>query len=515
MAKVMMFMSVSAMFAVTPNVSHASTGRNITAREILNLSVNRLVEAVASVARTYAEITYDDASLDENLGSFMISEIFIKPIEKNSRDGCDIRVGALNLSNVRQSTTDTDIVTIGLEDVRVSQFCMPSEQRAVASMMGVRAFEIPIVQIVLKHQFKSAQTSIIIHSGAADVVDATLDVQFDYLSFNTEDYGDAPVNARLSSINLQIENKGLWEEVSMLLPSEFSDPNLAGSAVRELAGEFSYLLPGSIYQNFADQIEAAMSNFVANPISFSISSNIKKAPGLVISSKSFTYPETLIADLNLKISSGNSRKDKKITGEMINDILSGNFANYDDEVILTLGKAFLTGRLAPKNYDAAVLLLSNLKDNGLSQAEPLLVTAYIQQEKYENAYEVTQSLASSGNHESRALFRLIEKNLPLEKVLELQNTSLYLLADPYEVFSQNFYEISHGFLTGHRSMKSYHLSYFWALLALASGDIRAETSVVQLESLQNKLDGKAKEDWVASVNEAQRRALAYWQSKAN
>ena len=227
------------------------------------------------------------------------------------------------------------------------------------------------------------------------------------------------------------------------------------------------------------------------------------------------YPDTLIADLDLKLSSGNSRKDKKITGEMISDILSGNFVNYDDEVLLTLGKAFLTGRLAPKNTDAAVLLLSYLKENGISQATPLLVNAYIQQEKYENAYEATQSLASDGNDESRTLFRVIEHNIPLEKVLELQNTSLYLLADPYAVFSENFYDISHGFLTGHRSIKSYHLSYFWALLALANGDVRAETIVAQIEMLQNKLHGKAKEDWISSVKEAQSRALAYWQSKSN
>ena len=515
MPKVIILMSVITMFAVTANVSHASKGRNITAREILNLSVNRVVEVAVSVARTYAEITYDDASLDNNLDLFTISEIFIKPMDKNLPDGCDIRVGALNISNVRQSMTDTDIVTIGLEDVRIGQLCMPFEWRAVASMMGVRDIEIPIVQIELKHQFKSAQTSIIVHSGAAEVADVTLDVLLNYLSFNADYYGDLPINARVSSINLQIDNRGFWEEVSMLLPSEFSDPNLAGSAFRELIDEFSYFLPGTIYQNFAGQIELAINNFVANPTSLSIASNIEKASGLVISNESFMYPETLIADLDLKLLSGNRRKDKKITGEMISDILSGNFVNYDDEILLTLGEAFLTGRLAPKNYDAAVSLLSYLKDNGIAQAEPLLVNAYIQQEKYENAYEATQSLASSGNGESRSLFRLIEKNIPLEKVLELQNTSLYFVADPYAVFSENFYEISYSFLTGHRSIKSYHLSYFWALLALASGDIRAETIVVQLEMLQNKLYDKAKEDWIASVNEAQSRAQAYWQSKSD
>ena len=513
--KLIMLMSIISIFAVTAAVSHASTSRNTTAREILNLSVNRLVEAAATLARTYAEITYDDASLDNNLDLFTISEIFFKPMDENLPDGCDIRVGALNVSNIRQSTTDTDIVTIGLEDVRISQFCMPFEWKAVTSMMGVRDIEIPIVQIELKHQFKSAQTSIIVHSGAADVADVTLDVQFDYLSFNTEYYADLPINARLSSITLRIDNRGLWEEVSMLLPSEFSDPNLAGYAVRELIEEFSYLLPGAIYQNFADQIELVVNDFVVNPFSLSISSNIEKASGLVISNESFMYPETLIADLDLKLSSGNSRKDKKITGEMISDILSGNFLNYDDDVLLNLGESFLTGRLAPKNYVAAVLLLSHLKDNGISKAEPLLVNAYIQQGKYEEAYQTTQSLASNGDHESRTIFNMIEKNIPLEKVLQLQDKSLYLLADPYAVSSQNFYEISHGFLTGNRSIKSYHLSYFWALLALASGDIRAETIVGQLEMLQNKLSGKAKEDWVSSVNDAQSRALAYWQSKAN
>ena len=157
---------------------------------------------------------------------------------------------------------------------------------------------------------------------------------------------------------------------------------------------FRIFLPGTIYQNFIDQIELAVNDFVVNPSSLSIVSNIEKASGLVISNESFMYPETLIADLDLKLSSGNSRKDTKITGEMISDILSGNFVNYDDEVLLNLGEAFLTGRLAPKNYDAAVLLLSYLKDNGSSQAEPLLVNAYIQQEKYEEAYQATQSLAS-------------------------------------------------------------------------------------------------------------------------
>jgi len=513
--KVIMLMSVITIFAVTTNISYASTDENTATREIFNLIVNRLVEAAASVARTNAEITYDDASLDSNLDLFTISQIFVKPMNKNLPDSCDVRVGALNLSNVRQSMTDIDIVNVGLEDVRISQFCMPFEWRAVASMMGVTDIEIPIVQIEFKHQFKSAQTSIIVHSGAAEVADVTLDVQFNYLSFNTEYLSELPINARLSSINLQIDNRGVWEEVSMQLPSEFSDPKLAGSAVRELIDEFSYFLPGTIYQNFADQIELAISDFVANPSSLSISSNITKASGLEISSESFLDPEALISDLNLGVLSGSSRKDRKITGEMIGDILSGNFVKYDDEVLLTLGEAFLTGRLAPKNYDAAVVLLSYLKNNGVSQAEPLLVNAYIQQEKYEYAYQATQNLAASGDHGSRAFFRVIEKNIPLEKVLELQNTSLYLISDPYAVSSQNFYEISYGFLTGDRSIKSYHLSYFWALLALASGDVRAETIVGQLERLQNKLYGKAKEDWVFSVNEAQNRALAYWKSKAN
>lgn len=343
MPKVMVLTSVVTLFAVTANISHAST-ENIKAREILNLPANRLAEIAASVARTYGEIKYDAAWLDDNLELLIISEIFFKPMDKNLPDGCDVRVGALNLSNVRQSMTDTDIVTIGLEDVRISQFCMPFQWRAVASMMGVSDIEIPIVQIVLKHQFKSAQTSILVHSGGVDVVDATLDVQFDYVSFNREHYGDLPINARLSSINLRIDNRGLWEAVSILLPSEFSDPNLAGSAVRELIDEFSYLLPNAIYQNFVDQIELAVNNFVVNPTSLSISSNIKKASGFVISNESFMYPETLIDDLDLKLSSGNSQKDKNITGEMISDILSGNFANYDDEVLLTLGEAFLTGR---------------------------------------------------------------------------------------------------------------------------------------------------------------------------
>ena len=513
--KLIMFMSVITIFTLAANVSHASTDRNIRAKEILNLSVNRLVEAATSVARTYAEISYGDTSFDHNLNLFTISEIFFKPMDENLPDGCNIRVGELNLSNVRQSTTDTDIVTIGLEDVRINQFCMPFEWRAVASMMGLSDIEIPIVQIVLKHQFKSAQTSIIVHSGMAAVADVTFDVQLDYLSFNTEYDGDLPINARLSSINFQIDNKGLWEEVSMLLPSEFSDPNLAGAAVRKLIDEFSSLLPIAIYQNLIDQIEMPVNNFVVNPTSLSIASNIEKSSGLVISNESVMHPETLIADLDLKLSSGNSRKDKKITGEMISDILSGNFVNYDDEVLLTLGEAFLTGRLAPKNYDAAVLLLSYLKDNGSSQAEPLLVNAYIKQEKYEEAYQATQNLASNGNFESRTLFRFIEKNISLEKVLELQNKSLYLLADPYAVLSQNFYEISHSFLTGHRSIKSYHLAYFWSLLALANGDVRAETIVTRIEMLQNKLYGKEKEDWITSVKEAQSRALVYWQSKSN
>ena len=91
--KLIMLMSLISVFSVTANVSHASMGRNTTAREILNLSVNRLVEAAATVSRTYAEITYDDASLDKNLGSLMISEIFIKPMYKSLPDGCDIRVG--------------------------------------------------------------------------------------------------------------------------------------------------------------------------------------------------------------------------------------------------------------------------------------------------------------------------------------------------------------------------------------------------------------------------------------
>ena len=485
-------------------------------KQVTNLFATRIVEMATSFGRTYAELSYGDVNVDENLDTFSISNIYIKPLSFDAPEGCSVTVGSVNVSTHRDKLSSRQHMKIGLQKLVVSQFCIPFEMRAMASMMGMKNFEIPVIQLEIMHQFKSGETEIIIYSGLESSFDITFNAKFNYLSVSPYYENGFPLNARLSDISAVIDNRGVWEQLEILLPKEFNTPESAGSAAVEILKDYSDELPEEFSNKIFEQIPVAVEEFVRDPKAFAIYSNIDALEGIPLNEETVVNNfDDLLRQLNLRTSASSRSKSKIISSNTVSEILSGNFANYSEDVTLQLAKSFLTGAGVPKNYETAVLLLSYLRDIGVSEAEPMLVEAYINLGQHEWAYESAQSLANSEGYDAAAYFSMLEKQLSLKQILDIQKKTIYIVENPYDKFKINYFSTAQRYFSGNGAIKSYALAYYWGLLALATGDLRAKSIVTQLEKLLFKLDTEARSEWQETLKLAQHKATTYWQKHAN
>ena len=480
-------------------------------KQVKNLVADRIVEVAVSVARLYAEVTYGDTTVDGNLDTFSISNIKISPINDVLPADCNIAIGSFDVSVNRDMVSGRDQFTIGFANISVSQFCMPFETRAIASMMGIRDIKVPNIQLEFKYQVKSGLTEIVLYTGVEKAIDITASAKFDYLSIVA--YNDFPFIGKLNELKLIVENTGLWEVIASQLPPELNNPSSASLLILDFLQDNGPMVPNQTLKQLYDQLPKVAEDFLENPTTLSINSNITAPQGLLIDQKNIYDLDGLLQQLNLEISAGTKNNLKSISGDTISAILSGSFEAYSDSLIFELAEAFLSGRRVPKNYENAVLLLTYLRDAGVAEAEPLLVEAYINLGQYAWAYETLQSLASQQKYETASYFSLLEKQLTLSEILLIQENTKYIEKNPYDDIEINYFRRAQSHFRGNNAIKSYELAYYWAILAHAVGDVRGKNIITQLDNFVSKLSGEAKISWQEKMKSAQNLATEHWKNR--
>jgi len=475
---------------------------------LINKISNRFFEIAISSARAFAKITYKDVRFDSSLDTFFISGLEVFPFIDNKVTGCEIKIGSINISSTRDESSSSESFLIGLSDLYISNMCLPYEARSALSLAGIKEIEIPFLNIEADHEYKTAATNLIVYGELQDAVGITMAIEMNYLSMRY-DYNE-PVIANLSNAHLTVENFGLWQNVSNEIPKEFTQFGVAGKSTALIVSrELKTILTEYMANQISAQIGDAVNDFINDPGSITVSTEVMNPKGINLDLSMFNNIDLLVEELNPNIFA-NASSNKTIVSKIdLNRIMGGQFNKFEQNELFDLANKFHDGNGAPKNLELAKKAYIYLAEQGHQEADERLIRLYLSKRDFKNAYLVAQRLGAAENKSAPAYFNAIEKQISLVEIMKLQGQTVHL--KPTEIEDdRTAHDLARSYLTGNGTTKSFERSYFWALIARASGDIRADLIINKLENIKSKMSELEGVQWSDRLHQIQANATKYW-----
>lgn len=497
------------------SIASANISSFIPTNLIDNLS-NKTFEIGISVARLFTEITYKDLRFDTNLDTIFISDLKFVPFAFNLPKGCNLNVGTLSITSSNNINSSNDNFSIGMSNVDVSKLCLDLQTRKMFAMAGVSNLKIPYLKFDIGHNYKTANSTISIYGKSEDIASFTLAADFSYLSATTIAYGNynntynnnLPFLGKLKSAYLSIENNGLWENISTQMPKQFVKSGIAGPTVAVLLSEkLNTILTEDTTEKLTNQVSSAIDEFIENPKSIILKTQIKNLDGVYLNSELFRNTESLVKTLNPKIVINKNNSDYSISTAELNLITEKKFSIFETNRLIEIASALNTGNGTTKNQILAKSIYEFIAIDNFEIIHEELINIYLSQNKYADAYLLAQKVAISERNDLSALFNIIEKNLTLLEIINLQSQSVE--ANSYGFDNEHDpYNLARRYIAGDRKQKSFENAYFWSLIAKSEGDTRANFLIEKIETFKEKLqDPKI---WIERINEIQSEALQYW-----
>ena len=479
---------------------------------LINLVSNRLFEVGISAARSLAEIEYDSITFNETLSTISINGLVVKPLPEQGLSGCTVSIGNIAIASSTAPHVSKDTVEFGLDDLRLAPTCLPFEARGTLAMAGVSTLAVPSAKVEVTYDYPSGGAELSIHGELADAFGFSLHLDFPYFSI-IDDY--TPIHARIDEAELTVFNKGIWENVSIQLPAQVTQPGFAGDFVAELVGDALFYDQSSVEtQRFMRQVANAWEDFLAVPSQITLRSNITTSGGLLLEPDLLEDPARMINFLAPSVYSGTRLPQNAMPSQDIKAIIYGNFSGFSDEVLLQVGDGFLSGLGYPRNEAVGLKILNYLAMQGVKGTSHILAKHYLGRQNYALAYEFALEDSAEGSARSVNILNVAEPFLDLSEILELQDgTGLDLIKAASGVQPEDYYRFARASMSGKGMRKSYLAAYFWSILAQANGDRRTASLLAKIEALGAAKDLAAAVDWDAQLAQAQADALLVWMER--
>lgn len=475
--------------------------------KIINLISNRVVEAVVSASRTFAQVSYENVTYDRHLERFYLSNLYVVPFGLDLPTGCEVSFGGLGVAAKRAEYAATDIFEMVLDDVFISTLCLPFEMRAGLSMAGLSDLVIPSVQVQFSHHYPSAATDITISTAVADAAEISLTAKMDYVS--VIDDSDFPIYAELEMAQLTIENLGAWQSLAKQLPKEFKTPGIAGQSIAGiLTPELTQALGQQQGLDAAEQIKTAVDDFLQNPRKLELKTNIDPRVPLRLDPSLAGDLRSVLARLNPSLRAQSGDRFPEPFSVDFAALSRGQFQDFNPTELYDVGQALQSGQHVPRNHELARQIFEYLLTTDIPQAAENLTEIAIAQGDFSTAYEYAQIMARTGQSRARAVLNKLETHMTLPEILSRQTfapTTTYAQAKRN---GDTLYELANKSLMGIEVDRSYQTAYYWAILALSDGDERAKMIIEAVEGLSDKLSENQRSEWHRNIAIVQTRALA-------
>jgi len=273
--------------------------------------------------------------------------------------------------------------------------------------------------------------------------------------------------------------------------------------------ELKTILTEYMANQISAQIGDAVNDFINDPGSITVSTEVMNPKGINLDLSMFNNIDLLVEELNPNIFA-NASSNKTIVSKIdLNRIMGGQFNKFEQNELFDLANKFHDGNGAPKNLELAKKAYIYLAEQGHQEADERLIRLYLSKRDFKNAYLVAQRLGAAENKSAPAYFNAIEKQISLVEIMKLQGQTVHL--KPTEIEDdRTAHDLARSYLTGNGTTKSFERSYFWALIARASGDIRADLIINKLENIKSKMSELEGVQWSDRLHQIQANATKYW-----
>ncbi|MGI3186870.1 hypothetical protein [Nioella aestuarii] len=194
---------------------------------------------------------------------------------------------------------------------------------------------------------------------------------------------------------------------------------------------------------------------------------------------------------------------------MLQDWMAGGAVELGDADLLRYATAFLTGIGAPRDAEMAMALLTPLLETGNPQALAMALDGLDDLDPA-FAYQIARNAAAQGDRMAFAHLDRLEAELPLLDLLELQEEDGGDLMLSGDETGRELRGRAQDALSGLGAARRYSDAYFYALLALASGDSGAALIVDELEAMGSRMSAEDALLWANTLAEIHDQANAVW-----
>ncbi|WP_306046226.1 hypothetical protein [Nioella sp. MMSF_3534] len=507
------------------------------------LTVDRLAnmggQIVINALRGVAEVTYAHMDIRPLDGRMILTGLEVSPYEEPD---CTI-----TLDRAVITTAPLDQIAYGALDIDVLGFelgdgCLSERDRGDLAEIGITEMVLDRGQIRLEYDYASSGLTLDILADTAGLAELRAHAEFSYFAVNFD--REEPV-ADLAYAEIEVTDQGYWSIISpeippmMLLPEvivpqlvdellpRYVDPDQApapaptpeapsdGKGDEESPAPTPQPAPLNSPEDeaafaFIEASAATFARFAANPGTL----RLEFAPEAPVRLNEDLLDEfgPFVAALSPMLFTDADRPDSRITADEAAEIqtwIDGGDVEFGDADLMRYAHAFLTGIGAPRDPGLAMELLTPLLETGNPDAlDMALGTLDALDPGF--AYQIARGAAAQGDRLAFAHLDRLEAAMPLLDVLELQEEDGGDLNLAGDETGRELRQMAQAALSGLGAPRRYSDAYFYALLALASGDAGAALIVDELEAMGDRMPDADATQWAETLAAIHDRANTVW-----
>ncbi len=497
---------------------------------VANLGAHWMVTALRGVA----DVTYAHMDLRPLDGRMVLTGLHVSPYEEPD---CDITVDRAVVQTAPLDQIAYGAVSIEVMGAEVGPGCFSESDLEDMAQMGLSRLVLDRGHLDLDYRFSTGAMSVEISALSEGLAELHGLAEFDYFAVNID--AEEPV-ADLAFAALTVTDRGGWGVLSAQIPPQMLAPEvLLPSLVDEMlpqwrdpnapppvevipeptapSGDKDQPAPAPAPQPapmpvtnsaedeagyaFLEDAVAAFTRFTANPgtlrLEFAPEAPVRLTEGM------FEEFGTMVLALSPTLMTGAEAPETRVSGAdlaLLEDWMNGGDAELSGADILRYANAFITGVGAPRDAETAMDLLTPLLQTGNPEAIAMALDSLDALDP-EFAYRIARDAAAQGNRTAFAQLDRLEAALDMEEVVSLQEAGP---ADPTYTGNESASDLRDraiASLTGLGAPRRYSYAYFYALLALASGDEAAASIVDEIEAMGDRMSDDDAGHWAEFLGE--------------
>lgn len=529
--------------ALVPLLAAPARAEPVTLMDLL--TVDRLAHMSGQIAmnalRGVAEATYAHMDIRPLDGRMILTGLEVTPYEEPD---CTITMDRAVIRTAPLDQTAFGALDIDILGFELGHGCLDARERRDMARLGIADLVLDRGQMRLEYDYASAGLTVDFLAQSSDLAEIGGHFDFSYAALNFD--REEPV-LDLAYGEIEVTDRGIWQAISAEIPPAMLRPEmLVPMLVQELLPDYlppeqsptpdpapqpgapgdgkddeggAAQVPQPAPQNSPEDeaayafIEASaqtFARFAADPgtlrLEFSPEAPVRLDDNL------FEDFGPFVAALSPALFTDADRPDTRISADeaaMVQDWLNGGDVELSDPDLLRYGNAFLTGIGAPRDTEMAMALLGPLLASGNAEALDMALGTLGDLDPG-FAYQIARDAAARGDRLAFAHLDRLEAGLPLRDVLELQEEDGGALTLAGDETGRDLRERAQDALSGLGTARRYSDAYFYALLALASGDRGAALIVDEMDAMGARMAPEDAAIWSDMRDDIRDRANAAW-----